>query len=236
MLNFAKGDNEEDEDEEEDKKEGDNKEEDKKEEDKKEEDKKEDKVNTKYLEFFKENGRFLKMGIMEDMANKQKIAKLLRYQSTYNYSQDSVNNNMCSFADYIKRMKKGQHDIYFLGGESLKDIYTNPILAKILARGYEVLMLDETIDEFVFQHLDSYDDRKLINVGKGNFKLPSEDENSEKKMKKLKKMYKPLTSYWEKEFPSLQSVSISDRLDKEPVVIVTSEYGTSATMEKLQKA
>jgi HSP90 family molecular chaperone len=73
-------------------------------------------------------------------------------------------------------------------------------------------------------------------VGKGNFKLPSEDENSEKKMKKLKKMYKPLTSYWEKEFPSLQSVSISDRLDKEPVVIVTSEYGTSATMEKLQKA
>jgi HSP90 family molecular chaperone len=90
------------------------------------------------------------MGIMEDMANKQKIAKLLRYQSTHNYSQDATNNHMCSFAEYIKRMKEGQKDIYFLGGESLKDIYSNPILAKILARGYEVLMLDETIDEFVF--------------------------------------------------------------------------------------
>lgn len=90
---------------------------------------------------------------------------------------------MSSFNEYIKRMKEGQKDIYFLGGESYKDIYTNPILAKILSRGYEVLMLDETIDEFVFQHLDSFDEHKLVNVGKGNFKLPSQDDNADKKIK-----------------------------------------------------
>lgn len=80
MLDLAKGDEEEDEDEEE---------EDKKEEDKQEktEDKKEDKkVNTKYLEFFKENGRFIKMGIMEDQANKHKLAKLLRFTTTLDYT------------------------------------------------------------------------------------------------------------------------------------------------------
>lgn len=83
ILTLSKGDNEdEDEDEEEDKKEDkkDDNEEDKKEDNEdKVEDKKEEKVNQKYLDFYKENGRFLKMGIMEDMANKQKIAKLLRY-------------------------------------------------------------------------------------------------------------------------------------------------------------
>lgn len=98
-------------------------------------------------------------------------------------------------------------------------------------------MLDETIDEFVFQHLDTFEEKKLVNVGKGSFTIPGKDADEEKKkLKKLSKHYKPLTDYWQKQFDQLQTVQVSFRLVDEPVVIVTSEYGTSATMEKLQAA
>lgn len=155
MLDLAKGDDEEDEEEED-----------------KEEKKAEKKVNTKYLEFFKENGRFLKMGIMEDQANKHKLAKLLRYTSTHEYSKTG-SNTMTSLEEYISRMKEDQKEIYFLGGENFNDIYSSPIIKKVLKAGYEILMLDETIDEFVFQHLDTFEEKKLLNVGKGSFTLPN---------------------------------------------------------------
>lgn len=92
---------------------------------------------------------------------------------------------MTGLAEYIARMKEDQKDIYFLGGETLKDIHKNPIIQKLLKKGYEVLMLDETIDEFVFQHLENFDEKKLVNVGKGSFTMPGSDADQEKK--KLKK-------------------------------------------------
>lgn len=88
MLNLAKGDDDEDEEEDEDEDKEDKEE---KKTEKKEDENKEKKVNTKYLEFFKENGRFIKMGIMEDQANKHKLAKLLRFTTTHEYSQDGSN-------------------------------------------------------------------------------------------------------------------------------------------------
>lgn len=130
MIDLAKGEDDEEEEEEE------------------KEQAKDKKVNTKYLDFFKENGRFIKMGIMEDQANKHKLAKLLRFTTTHEYSSSST--SMTSLEEYINRMPESQKDIYFLGGENLGDIYASPVIKKVLKAGYEVLMLDETIDEFVF--------------------------------------------------------------------------------------
>ena len=96
--------------------------------------------------------------------------------------------------------------------------------------------MDDPLDEFVVQHLDSFDDKRFINVSKGSFKLP-EDESNKKKMKKIKKMYKPLLEYWEKMFPEdIQNVEISQRLVDEPVIVLSSEYGSTANMERIQKA
>lgn len=133
MLDLAKGEDDEEEEEEE---------------DNKQEELKNKKVNTKYLDFFKENGRFIKMGIMEDQANKHKLAKLLRFSTTHEYSSGA--SSMTSLEEYLGRMPENQKDIYFLGGEKLADIYASPVIKKILKAGHEVLMLDETIDEFVF--------------------------------------------------------------------------------------
>lgn len=106
--------------------------------------------------------------------------------------QDNV---MTSLDAYIARMKEGQKEIYYSAGENQKDIFKSPLVQGIIRKDYEVLMMDDALDEFVVQHLDTYEDKRIINVGKGNFKLP-EDESSKKRQKKLKKMYKPLLEYW----------------------------------------
>lgn len=74
----------------------------------------------------------------------------------------------------------------------------SPSIQKLLKKGYEVLLLDDPIDEFVFQHLTEYEKKKIVNVAKGDIKLPEEDELERKKIKKLKKMFKPLTDWWKK--------------------------------------
>lgn len=97
----------------------------------------------------------------------------------------------------MERAKPGQDHIYFIAGESRDTLMTHPTLQKLLQKGYEVLLLDDPIDEFTFQHLTEYEKKKLTNVGKGDFKFP-EDDVERQKFKKLKKMFKPLTEWWKK--------------------------------------
>lgn len=199
------------------------------------EEKTQKKDNQKYLDFYKEFAKNIKMGIIEDQANKVKLAKYLRFHTSKDHVMDKEGVKT-SLENYISRMKEGQKEIYYFAGENLKEIYRSPIVQGIVKRDYEVLMMDDPLDEFVVQHLDSYDDKRLINVSKGSFKLP-EDESNKKKMKKIKKMYKPLLEYWEKMFPEdIQNVEISQRLVDEPLVVLSSEYGSSANMERIQKA
>ena len=97
-------------------------------------------------------------------------------------------------------------------------------------------MLDEPVDEFVCQHVSQFLDKKLVNIGKSGFELPNDDEQSKKIQRKIKSMYKPLTEYWQKEMSSsLSGVTISTRLIEEPLAIVSSEYGQSANVEKMQR-
>lgn len=119
---------------------------------------------------------------------------MLRFSTTHDYSDSP---SLTSLEEYIERMADNQKDIYFLGGETLSDIYSSPSIKKVLKAGYEVLMLDETIDEFVFQHLDTFDEKKLVNIGKGSFTLPNDNpEEEKKKLKRLSRHYKALTDYW----------------------------------------
>jgi heat shock protein beta len=100
-----------------------------------------------------------------------------------------------------------------------------------------VLLLDDPIDEFTFQHLTEYEKKKMVNVGKGDFKFPEDDDIERKKIKKLKKMFKPLTEWWKNLLAvDLENVVISQRLVDDPCVIVSSEYGYSASMERISKA
>jgi HSP90 family molecular chaperone len=114
----------------------------------------------------------------------------------------------------------------------------SPILQKYKKKGYEVLILDDPIDEFTTQHLTEYEKRKVKSISKDDlFVLDGSDEDAKKKLQKLKEMYKPLTD-WLKDHlgKQVEKVSVSNKLEEAPLYIFTSQYGYSARMEKINKA
>lgn len=151
----------------------------------------------KYNKFWKEFGKNIKLGIVEDPANRGKLAKLTRWYSSKNQTE------LTSLQEYIDRAKPNQDSIFFLAGESKAQIMKQPEIQGFLKRGYEVLLLEDPIDEFCFQHLNEFEKKKLVNIGKGDVKLPEDDEATRKRNKKLKKMYEPLTTWWKEVFPDV---------------------------------
>lgn len=134
-------------------------------------------------------------------------------------------------------MKPNQEHIYYIGGENKETLLKTPAIQSLLKRGYEVLLLDDPIDEFCLQNVYDYEKKMLVNVGKGTFVLPTDDETEKKKVKKLKKLYEPLTDWWKNLLKDkLEVVTISERLVDDPCLIVGSVYGYSATMERISKA
>merc|ERR1712195_410013 len=216
------------------KKDKDAKKDDKKDADKKD-DKKKDKSEEeedKYLTFWKNFGKSIKLGVIEDSSNRLKLAKLLRFFSTEDPDK------LHSLDDYIGRMKADQDTILYLPGDSKASILKSPILKKYKQKGYEVLLLDDPIDEFTTQHLTEYEKRKVKSIAKDDVSvLEGSDKAGKKKTQKLKEMYKPLTDWFKKHLgKQVEKVAISQKLDDSPLFIFTSQYGFSAQMEKINKA
>lgn len=135
-------------------------------------------------------------------------------------------------------MKDDQDTILTLPGDSMEAIQKSPILKNYIKLGYEVLLLPDSIDEFAMQHLSEYEKRKIKSIAKDDVDLTdATDSDSIKKLQKLKEMYKPLTKWWKKFLgKDVDKVNISTKLDDDPLFILTSQYGYSATMEKVNKA
>ena len=152
---------------------------------KKKEDRKKE-LKEKYEKFFVEYGKMLKLGIIEDSGNRNKLAELLRFYSTNN-----------------------------------KDQLTS---------------LDDYIDEYCLSHLNEYEKKKLVNVAKSGFKFPG-DEDEKEKLKKLRKMYQPLTAWLQDKYKEhIERAEVSLRLVTDPMLIAASEHGYSGTMEKIARA
>ena len=135
-------------------------------------------------------------------------------------------------------MKSDQDTILYLPGDSKDAILKSPILKKYQKLGYEVLLLGDPIDEFCVQHLSEYEKRKVKSIAKDDVNiLDGGDELAKKKLQKLKEMYKPLTEWFKAHLgKEIEKVTISNKLDDDPVFILTSQYGYSAQMEKINRA
>jgi heat shock protein beta len=189
---------------------------------------------TEWAPFWKNYGKVLKYGIMEDNANKERLSKLLQF--------DSTTGNQTTFQQYVDRYIEGQEEIYFLAGESLETVKDSPLLEKLEARGLEVLLLVDPIDEYVFTTLTKFDGKhKLTNVAREGLKLPGEsEENKEQKEKDAKETEEEWkdTTEWLKEQlkDKVRKVIVSDRLTKSPAALVAGSYGLTANMERIVKS
>ncbi|CAL9149882.1 endoplasmin homolog [Musa acuminata AAA Group] len=180
-----------------------------------------------YTKFWNEFGKSIKLGIIEDAHNRNRLAKLLRFEST------KSDGKLASLDEYISRMKPGQKDIFYITGTSKEQLEKSPFLERLTKKNYEVIFFTDPVDEYLMQYLMDYEDKKFQNVSKEGLKL-----GKDSKLKDLKESFKELTNWWKDALSSenVDSVKISNRLDNTPCVVVTSKYGWSANMEKIMQS
>merc|ERR1712230_190684 len=186
--------------------------------------------NENYLNFWKEFQKAIKLGLYEDSSNRTKLAKLLRFQTS------KSGDNWTSLEKYISRMKKGQKNIYYISGETKEAVEKSPFLERLRKKDLEVLYYTDPIDEYAMPQLTEFKGFQFMGANKENLKL-DDDDQEEKKVKKLTEMHKKLTD-WMKETlgTKIEKAVISNRLLETPAIIVSSQYGWSTNMERIMKA
>ncbi|MFC3534043.1 molecular chaperone HtpG [Vogesella facilis] len=188
----------------------------------------------KYASFWQEFGQVLKEGVGEDFANKERIAKLLRFVSTA--SEGDV--PAVSLGDYVGRMKEGQDKIYFITADSLSAARNSPHLEVFKKKGVEVLLLTDRVDEWVSGSLTEFDGKKLQSVAKGALDLGAlEDEADKAAQKQVEEAAKPLVELVQKALGQrVQEVRATARLTDSPACLVVGEHDMSAHLERMLKA
>jgi molecular chaperone HtpG len=187
-----------------------------------------------YATFWKEFGSVLKEGVVDDYSNKERIAKLLRFSTTY----DDNPTPAISLSDYVERMKEGQEKIYFITAESFKAAQNSPHLEIFRKKGIEVLLLFDQIDEWLGTHLHEFDGKSLQSVTKGELNfgdLESEDEKkeAEKASDSLKSMLDRIKNALGEQ---VKEVRMTHRLTTSPACLVADEHAMDASLERLLKS
>ena len=188
----------------------------------------------KYQSFWKEFGQVLKEGIGEDATNKERIAKLLRFASTHN---DSDEQNV-SFADYLARAKEGQDKIYYATGDSYAAAKNSPHLEIFRKKGVEVLLLTDRVDEWMLSFLQDYEGKQLVSVAKGDLDLGKlEDEAEKKQHEETEVQYKDLVEKMKTALADkAKEVRVTFRLTDSPACLVADEHELSGNLMRMLKA
>ncbi len=187
-----------------------------------------------YATFWEEFGRVLKEGIVEDVANRERIAKLLRFHST-NADAEAAD---VSLEAYVGRMREGQEKIYYLTAETLAAARHSPHLEIFRKQGIEVLLLADRVDEWVVMHLTEFAGKPLQSIAKGALDLGALDDKEAKQAQaqsigELKELLDRMkTAVGER----VKEVRVTHRLTSSPACLVSDEHDVSANLERLLKA
>ncbi|MDH5387599.1 MAG: molecular chaperone HtpG [Gammaproteobacteria bacterium] len=184
-----------------------------------------------YASFWKTFGQVMKEGPIEDFANKERIAKLLRFNSTESDNTDQT----VSLEDYVSRMKEKQEKIYFITAESHTAAKNSPHLEVFRKKGVEVLLLSDRVDEWLVSHLNEFDGKPLQSILRGDLDLGDEEDKEEKE--KLTEEFKGVTEKVKNLLgDKVSEVRMSQRLTDSPSCLVLNESDMSEQMQKIMEA
>ena len=185
----------------------------------------------KFTQFYTEFGAVLKEGLGEDFANKDKIAKLLRFAST---SSDTTS---VSFADYKARMKEGQEAIYYITADTLAAAKNSPQLEVFRKKGIEVLLMTDRVDEWALNFLNEFDGTPLQSVAKGAVDLGKlQDEAEKKAAEHAAEAFKPVLAKLKEALKDkAEDVRVTSRLVDSPACLVVQDHGMSTQLARMLK-
>jgi len=185
----------------------------------------------KYSAFYAEFGAVLKEGLGEDFANREKLAKLLRFAST---TSDTVS---VSLTDYKARMKEGQQAIYYITADNLAAAKNSPQLEVFRKKGIEVLLMTDRVDEWALSHLHDFDGTPLQSVAKGAVDLGDlQDEAEKKAAEEAAETFKPVLERLKASLKDkAEDVRVTTRLVDSPACLVVQDHGMSTQLARMLK-
>ena len=188
----------------------------------------------KYQEFWEQFGKVMKEGPGEDFANREQIAKLLRFASTHNDTEEQ----RVSLTDYVSRMKEGQEAIYYITADSFAAAKNSPHLEIFRKKGIEVILMHDRVDEWLSSSLHEFDGKPLKSVAKGELDLGKlEDEEEKKQQEETAKDFDALLKQVKETLgDKVKEVRLTHRLTNSPACLVTGEHEMSANLERILKS
>jgi molecular chaperone HtpG len=179
----------------------------------------------RYRTFWTEFGRAVKEGLIEDPDNQELLLDIISVDSTHDADQPTT------LRQYVERMKEGQTDIYYMTGESRSMIENSPHMEAFRAKGYEVLVLTDPVDEVWVERVGAFDGKSLQSIAKGQVDLDSDDKKPDDEG------FAPLLTWLgEKLSAEVKEVRLSSRLTTSPACIVGDAHDMTPTLEKMYRA
>ncbi|MEU7579779.1 molecular chaperone HtpG [Streptomyces sp. NPDC041068] len=179
----------------------------------------------KYRTFWREFGAAVKEGLLDGAEDHKAILDIASFAST---SGDEPT----TLADYVTGMKDGQDKIYFMTGESRSQIENSPHMEAFKAKGYEVLLLTDPVDDIWVEQVREYDGKEFQSIARGEVDLPSDEELSEDESG----AYAPLLSWLKETLDDVKDVRLTSRLTSSPACLVSDSDGLTPALERMYKA
>lgn len=184
-----------------------------------------------YRTFWTQFGRVVKEGLLSDFDNQETLLQLCSFASTHSEEEATT------LAQYVERMKEGQTQIFYATGETRQQILKSPHLEAFKAKGYEVLLLTDPVDEVWVGTVTEFDGKPLQSIAKGEVDLSAEGEESQAEREEQQKEFADLLA-WLKDTLSdhVKEVRLSNRLTDSPACLITDAFGITPALARLYRA
>lgn len=186
-----------------------------------------------YATFWKEFGQVLKEGPAEDFANKEKIAKLLRFSTTHTDNEEQAQ----SLEEYVSRMQEKQDKIYYVVADNFKTAKSSPHLEVFRKKGVEVLLLSDRIDDWLMNHLQEFEGKQFQDVARGSLDLDAESDEDKAEQEKVAKESEALLERLRKALENrVSEVRATSRLTDSAACLVVGEFDMGSQMRRIMEA